>query len=97
MQSPESVIFVSGRELRLSRHILDNMAQRKILREWVVQVLTSPVAVVDDETSNSTNYYGVIPGRNPLLKVAVSRENDGLVATTYFDSSATARYRRGEL
>ena len=92
-----AVIFVSGRKLLLSSHALDNMAERGILEDWLVEVLTYPVAIVVDEARNSTNYYGTIEGRTRLLKVAISRHDDRVVVTTYFDSGATRRYRRGEL
>lgn len=81
----------------MTRHAAEQLIDRDIRENWIVQALTAPVAVVDDARKNSTNYYGFIRGRNSLLKVAVSKSNDQPIATVYFDTAATRRYERGML
>lgn len=81
----------------MTRHAVEQLADRNIRESWIVQALTAPVAIVDDAGKNSTNYYGFIRGRNALLKVAVSKSGDEPIATVYFDTAATRRYERGEL
>ena len=93
----DTVIFARGRERRISPHGSERMQQRGISESWIAQVLNNPVAVVDDAVKGSTNYYGFIAGRNPLLKVAVSRYDDRNILTVYFDTPATVRYNRGAL
>ena len=93
----DTVIFVGGKEYRISPHSSERMQQRGISEIWIAQVLNNPVAVVDDVVKGSTNYYGFIAGRNPLLKVPVSRYDDRSILTVHFDTPATVRYNRGEL
>ena len=93
----DTVIFVGGKEYRISIHGLERMQERGISESWIAQVLNNPVAVVDDVVKGSTNYYGFIAGRNPLLKVPVSRYDDRSILTVHFDTPATVRYNRGEL
>jgi hypothetical protein len=81
----------------LSSHTDEQASEREIRKEWIVQVLNNPVALVDSDYHYSTNYYGFIGGRNPLLKVAISKADDQTIATVHFDSGATRRYERGEL
>lgn len=91
------VILTGGRAVRMTRHAVEQLADRNIRESWIVQTLTEPVAVVDDERKNSTGYYGIIPGRKSLLKVAVSKAKDQPIVTAHFDTAATLRYERGEL
>ena len=91
------VLHGGGKERILSGHALGQLIQRSIDKEWIIQVLNNPVAVVDDEYRNSTKYYGSIEGRNSLLMVAVSKSDDRTIPTVYFDTPATRRYMRGEL
>lgn len=96
-EETETVIFARGQEHRISHHGSERMHQRGISESWIAQVLNNPVAVVDDVVKESTNYYGFIAGRNPLLKVAVSRYDDRNILTVHFDTPATVRYNRGAL
>ena len=91
------VLLTGGRAIRMTRHAIEQLVDRNIRESWIVQTLTDPVAIVEDERNNSTNYYGLIRGRKSLLKVAVSRSRDQPIVTVHFDTAATQRYERGEL
>ena len=93
----ESFILANGQTFQFSDHAVEQINAREIDTSWIVQVLENPVLVMDDETHDSRNYFGRIAGRNPLLKVAVSRSDSQLIATVYFESKTTRRYYRGEL
>ncbi len=95
--SEPTFILASGKERLLSQHVLHGVWQRDISVEWVAQTIDNPIAVVDDEKKNSTNYFGYGEYINQLLKVAVSKEGDRTIVTTHFDTGATRRHQRGEL
>ena len=84
-----SVIFAGGKECLLSQHVLLRIWERDINLEWISQTIDNPVAVLADERKNSTNYFGIIPGRSRLLKVAISRNDDRIITTAHFDTGAT--------
>ena len=90
-------VFADGRSRRFSAHATEQVSSREINTDWIVETLENPVAVIDDEFHDSFNYYGSIDGRNPLLKVAISRSDLQLIVTVYFDSTATRRRQRGQL
>jgi hypothetical protein len=93
----ELTLLAGGQLRRLTAHASEQMVAREISSSWIVQTLEEPVTVIDDESNNSLNYFGRIPGRNPLLKVAVSKSDYQLIVTIHFDSPATRRYERGRL
>ena len=91
--SDQSAIFVGGKKLTLTEHAIARMQQREIPREWVADVLVNWVGRKFNPTHKSLDYYGFVPGRNPLLMVAVS-EDERQIITVHFDTPATRRYRR---
>ena len=93
----ESFIIVNGQPIKFSDHAAEQIGVRGIDTTWIVQTLENPVLVIDDENNNSLNYFGRIAGKNPLLKVALSKSDTQLIATVYFDSPTTRRYDRGEI
>ena len=90
-------VFAGGRLRRFSAHASEQMVAREINGSWIVQTLENPVALIDDESHNSWNYFGRIDGRNSLLKVAISKLELELIITVHFDSAATRRHQRGQL
>ena len=90
-------IYAGGRALLLSRHVLLRVRQRGISVEWIAQTIDHPVAVIEDDRKNSTNYFGAIEGKRQLLKVALSRTDNRTIVTAHFDTGATRRRQRGEL
>ena len=90
-------IFAGGKYRLLSQHVLLRVLERNISVEWIALTIDHPIAVVIDERKNSTNYFGVVENRSRLLKVAVSREDDRIIATAHFDTGVTRRHQRGEL
>ena len=96
---PERAFIISagGKERTLTWHVLDRVLERGISVEWIAQTISNPVAIVDDERKNSTNYFGVVENRRPLLKVALSRNDDRVIITAHFDTGATRRHQRGDL
>ena len=90
-------LFAGGQLRRFSAHATEQIVEREIDVTWIVESLENPVAVIDDESHNSWNYYGRIDGRNSLLKVAISKSDLQLIVTVHFDSAATLRHQRGQL
>lgn len=90
-------IFAGGKDRLLSQHVLLRISERNISVEWIALTLDQPIAVEIDDRKNSTNYFGVVENRSRLLKVAVSRDDDRIIATVHFDTGATRRHQRGEL
>ena len=90
-------IFAGGKYRLLSQRVLLRILERSISVEWIALTIEHPVAIVIDDRKNSTNYFGVVENRSRLLKVAVSREDDRIIATVHFDTGATRRHQRGEL
>ena len=90
-------LSAGGQTRRLSAHATEQIVDREISGSWIVQTLENPVAVIDDESHNSWNYYGRIDGRNSLLKVAISQSDLQIIVTVHFDSAATRRHQRGQL
>ena len=67
---------------RMIAHVLDN---------WVIRgIHTTP----DGEPS--WNYYALVPGRNSMLRVAVSLYDERIVAA-FPDEGATKAWKRGDL
>ena len=90
-------LVAGGLSRRLTAHATEQAIAREIDTDWMIETLENPVAVIDDEFHNSFNYYGIIVGRNSLLKVAISKSDLQLVVTVHFDSPATRRRQRGQL
>ena len=94
----ESIFILAGdRELLLSRHVQLRIEQRGISVEWIAQAIDSPVFVEEEGRKNSANYFGIVEGRNHLLKVAISKSDGRTIVTAYFDTGATRRRQRGEI
>ena len=77
---------INNRHLRVTRrmiaHVLDN---------WVIRgIHTTP----DGEPS--WNYYALVPGRTSMLRVAVSLDDERIVAA-FPDEGATKAWKRGDL
>ena len=89
--------FRRGQERLLTWHVLERVRERGISVEWIEQTISDPVAVVNDERKNSTNYFGVIENRRRLLRVAVSKRDDRMIVTAHFDTGSTRRHLRGDL
>ena len=92
---PSDIIFVGGREYRLTGHALLRIEQREIEIEWIVEVLDNWVARRAMPNHGSINYYGIVPGRSTLFMVAVS-DHSPAIPSAMFHSGATARYSRRE-
>lgn len=90
-------LLAGGLSRRLTAHATEQIIAREFDADWIIETLENPVAVIDDELHNSFNYYGIIIGRNSLLRVAISKADPQLIVTVYFDSPATRRRQRGQL
>ena len=88
------ILVIDGKEYEIIQHAKERMAERKIEKESVVEVLANWVVKKYKPEHNSTGYYGVIKGQTQLLMVAVS-ENESKITTLYSDRTATRNYHRG--
>ena len=63
----------------------------QVLDNWVVRgIRTAP------DGERSWNYYAFVPGRNSMLRVAVSLDDERIVAA-FPDEGATRAWNRGDL
>ena len=77
---------INNRHLRVTRRMIAN-----VLDNWVIRgIHTTP----DGEPS--WNYYALVPGRNSMLRVAVSLDDERIVAA-FPDEGATKAWKRGDL
>ena len=89
------ILIVDGKEYEITYHARQRMLDRKIEKEQLSEILINWVAKKFKAEHNSTGYFGIIPGHNGLIMVAVSA-NAPKITTIHFDRNATKYYYRGD-
>ena len=98
LMQPPRTLTAGGRTRTVTDHVINNrhlgVTRRMlahVLDNWVVRgIRTAP----DGELS--WNYYAFAPGRNSMLRVAVSVDDERIVAA-FPDEGATKAWTRGDM
>ena len=91
-------LTAGGMTRAVTDHVINNRHPRvtimmvsQVLDNWVVRgIRTAP------DGEQSWNYYAFVPGRNSMLRMAVSLDDERIVSA-FPDEDATEAWHRGDL